>query len=960
MAEGKDFKLNEIAANLLSSNPRNVERAINDLSELFSVVDTDSKSLRTGLDKSSVDSINEHFDKLSQFLDLNSRVLKDVLDLHEAKVKIQQEKVRVLKEEIDLLISNGEVESERYQQLVSAYKENTKILKGLKKYQLALEKGERVSEGLLQATLGLQTGWSELGIASARGFFPGVIKGLAESLTLSNLFGSTVTKVFERVMAYDAAQASIFEKAAISRDRIRLVEAASELGAVSKDVEGILGNSAVALKTNLRTFGDLSDFQAKETTKTIGVLSRFGVSMEESAQTFTTLTATLGKTPGQANEVMNNFVGVAEAIGRPPGELLSDFNKAAPILTRFGSQSEKIFKDITLQAKNLEMEVAQVLNLSEGVDTFEGAAKAAQAFNIAIGQPFLSAQQLLAADPAEKLQMFADAYKRAGSPDLSPRVLRGLGEDLAMPVDELQRVLKLQKDKFDGQRDQMDTAETTLESNVLKAQNSLTVQGKIDAALTNLIDKLVHTIDGDKMLNWVATTVSNHIGKVVIGLGALGAAAAVVSAKVLSRGATPMNPEHVKMAGMGGAVGAGKRRGKFGKGLAIAGAATAIGGAMFGAAYLLEKGAVFDKEDNQDRPRPGAKPKEESITSTEVPEPPKPLELLHSGFFDEKMQQEVAKEEQKQKKQEAQRAKDLELIKAENIKTQGVIMSLASEVKSPEIISKEAQQLLDEKTPILQSISGTDKELQSIMMEKNRQEEEEIKSGQLQEKKKKEERRKELRLQALQKRKAEEKKRKEEKARELQEKKAKEAQAAKSPVKEALNEEKVADNLSEKQFKGIRRELIVPATEDGTVSLMGFNKSPEREQFDKDYPPGNVQNRRDLMLRNRRKDKYQRQYLLRTGQLKKIVTYEDLTSPMSTMPNMSTGNLEQNYVQPVFNKKDKFYAAKADGPLAKALDEILAVTKKLLEQKGDVELSISERKFAAAVEDSLATVQRRT
>ena len=174
------------------------------------------------------------------------------------------------------------------------------------------------------------------------------------------------------------------------------------------------------------------------------------------------------------------------------------------------------------------------------------------------------------------------------------------------------------------------------------------------------------------------------------------------------------------------------------------------------------------------------------------------------------------------------------------------------------------------------------------------------------------------------------------------------------------NFKKVADNLSEKQPKGIRRELIVPATEDGTVSLMGFSKSPEREQFDKDYPPGNVKSRKDLMLRNRRKDKYQRQYLLRTGQLKKIVTYEDLTSPMSTMPNMSTENMEQNYVQPVFNKKDKFYAAKADGPLSKALDEILAVTKKLLEQKGDVELSISERKFAAAVENSLASVQRKS
>ena len=35
------------------------------------------------------------------------------------------------KEEIDILISSGEVESERYKELVKAYRETTKILKGL-------------------------------------------------------------------------------------------------------------------------------------------------------------------------------------------------------------------------------------------------------------------------------------------------------------------------------------------------------------------------------------------------------------------------------------------------------------------------------------------------------------------------------------------------------------------------------------------------------------------------------------------------------------------------------------------------------------------------------------------------------------------------------------------------------------------------------------------------------------
>ena len=947
----REFDINAIAANLLSSNPRNVERAIADLSEMFSVVDSDSRSLRQGLDTSSVNNINEHFNELSKFLDLNSRVLKDVVNLHESKVKVQREKVRVLKEEIDILISNGEVESERYQKLVEAYKESAKILKGLEKYERSLEKGKTVAEGLLQATLGLQKGWSDLGIASARGFFPGIVKGLSESLTLSNLFGSTVMKVFERVKDYDAAQASLFEKTAISRDRLRLVEAASDLGPISKDIQGILGDSAAALKTNLRSFGDLSDTQVKETTKTIAVLSVFGVSQQDSAEAFLTLTKTLGKTPEQTNAVMNNFVAVADAISRPPGELLSDFNKAAPILTRFGNKSEKIFKDVTMQAKNLELEVSQILTLHEGMDTFEGAAKAAQSFNLAIGQPFLSAQALLAAEGDEKLKLVQEAFKRGGKSveDLPPLVIRGLAQEMSLAEDEIIRILKGEKSKTKGQREKMDIASTTLESNVLKAQNSLNVQGKIDAKLTHLTDQIVDAIRGDEMLNWVATKLADNIVAVVGGLTALGALASPFVLAQASRGATALNPEHVRMSGPGSVGAGGGRMGKLKKGLAAAAIATAAVGAMYGVAHLMEKGKVFDKEDNED----GVKP--------DTPEPTGWKELLFSGFFDEKMQEEVAKEEQSQKEEEAKRTRDLEIINAENAKTQGVIMSLAATTEKPEYLDEQdrldeekdqrflakAEQLekADKKSGIFiagqlvkqgESLSEEQK-VAKHFSDRNAGRDDEAKRFVTEQKKKKAQ----------------------EKARELQEKKAKEAQTAKSPVKEALNEERVADNLSEKQSKGIRRELIVPATEDGTVSLMGFGKSPEREQFDKDYPPGNIKSRKDLKFRNRKKDKYQRQYLLRTGQLKKIVTYEDLTSPMSTIPNMSTENMEQNYVQPVFNKKDKFYAAKADGPLAKALDEILAVTKKLLEQKGDVELSISERKFAAAVEDSLAAVQRK-
>ncbi len=819
----RKFDPKQIAENLVSSNQSKVEQAIADLAEIFSVTKESATSLREGLDTSTIDGINKHFSDLTEFLDLNSRVLKDVIDLHDAKTKIQREKVRVLKEEIDILISTGEVESERYKKLVKAYRESTKILKGQEKYNRSLEKGEKVAEGLLQATLGLQTSWSELGGASARGFFPGIIKGLGQSLTLSNLFGSVVSKVFERIMNYDTAQAAMFQKAAISRDRLNLVNTAAQLGAVSKDVEGLLGESAVTLKNSLRSFGDMSNRQVAETSSTIGVLNRFGVSMQDSAETFVTLTATLGKTPAQANSVMNKFVAVAEAVGRPPSELFSDFKQAAPILTRFGSQSEKIFKDITLQAKNLEMEVAEVLNLSEGMDTFEGAAKAAQSFNLAIGQPFLSAQQLLAADPAEKLQMFADAYEKAGRPDLSPRMLRGLGEDLAMPVDDLQRILKLQKDKFTSKRGEMDTAEATLASNVLKAQNSLTVQEKIDAKITNLIDKLVNLVGGPDMIHDVAVKIANNIELVVAGLAGIGAVAAGINTYNLIRGAHPRVPEYVMdVSGPGGAAAGGKKGKGRGVGRLLGVAAIAAAGtaaASYGVAAFLER----DRSEGESK-KPIPKP---------IPtDKPDLTESVTTGA--------MRQQQEELKKEEESRKKELDFIKKENTITEKAVKSVAQAAEK----QKQIEKVQDEK----------------------------------------------------------EKKRK---------------------VTRTLTQGTLGDYFE-------------------------FKQSPEYQEY---ADSGLIGRRRSAF-----KGKMREKFALRTGALKEVTTvaYEDLATPMSTSDSMAN-----NYISPVFNKKDKFYAAKADGPISKALDDILAVTKKLLEQKGDVELSISERGFAAAIEDALDSVQRR-
>ena len=84
----------------------------------------------------------------------------------------------------------------------------------------------------------------------------------------------------------------------------------------------------------------------------------------------------------------------------------------------------------------------------------------------------------------------------------------------------------------------------------------------------------------------------------------------------------------------------------------------------------------------------------------------------------------------------------------------------------------------------------------------------------------------------------------------------------------------------------------------------------------------------------------------------KVKKFEDaLVSPM---------DMPQNYVQPVFNKKDTFIAAKEGGIITNALDELVKALNILAEQKPDLNLDISERDLAQTVDSAFAALKNRS
>ena len=446
-----------------------------------------------------------YFDKVTTALEGYRKDLSDTVDVDQELLDSYEEEMDILRGVMDNEAEAGRMGSDRLNAAQKRYKALAKLRKAKKGFLEGMDKGEAAAEQLLQATFGLSTEWGNL---SAGGFAKGFGMGTMKMLKGMNLITSLVQKIIERALDYDKASADLFKKTGIDKSKLNLKKMATGLKGMGVDLEKKLVGSITDLQDGFRSIGDLGTDQLEATAQTITILEGFGASNRDTVATFGILTKTLGKTPEQASEFLNNTTALAESIARPPAELLSDFVKAAPVLARFGNQSEKVFKDISLQATLLEMDVAQLVGLSEGMDTFEGAAKAAQAFNIAVGQPFLSAQALLSAEPAKKLQLIADAYNQAGK-SLEPRMRRGLAADMGVNPAELERILNLNSSELGTKRDEMDVAQASVMENIASITKNQTAMDKITAQMQRIVDSLVDATSLDEGLGKVASLLTS-------------------------------------------------------------------------------------------------------------------------------------------------------------------------------------------------------------------------------------------------------------------------------------------------------------------------------------------------------------------------------------------------------------------------------------------------------------------
>ena len=185
----------------------------------------------------------------------------------------------------------------------------------------------------------------------------------------------------------------------------------------------------------------------KETTvftaNLVAGMKKIGVDIGTSTKALNTFTKSIGQTPMQATKSIKSLLSVSKSLGINVGQAMKDFTGLMPTLAQFGDRAVEVFAELEAQSVATGLAVGELGKLAAGLDTFKGAANAAQAFNAVMGDTLLDVNALVHADPADKISMIQDAMDAAGVSfeDADRRVKQVIASTLRLDVDAAGKLL---------------------------------------------------------------------------------------------------------------------------------------------------------------------------------------------------------------------------------------------------------------------------------------------------------------------------------------------------------------------------------------------------------------------------------------------------------------------------------------------------------------------------------------
>lgn len=416
----------------------------------------------------SVDAIIQDLEKRRKLIEGRGEVYQTELETKSQLLATGRRSERLIREKIKLLIASGDTSSSELETLQEELKTLNKTNKLNASYIKGEEKGAAVAEEILKMTFGISQ--NSVNIV---GFIEGFGKNLKKSLTLTNLTATMLIKVFESFLQIDGTTSALFKKVGVDKDRYvdDIIDTGADLalafGVNSKEVAGEI---YAELITARRSIGMITDGELKRMATTAGKLSRMNVSVTAYSDLATFMSLNLDQDLDKQEHTLGMFYKLAKETKSSPEQVFREVASSLPVYSRYLNDFPRVFAGIHLAAKRTNVDINDLMTLTESLDTTDQALKQAQKFNALLGGNFLNPIALLAADPGQKVKLISEAYRKAQESlgDIHPRVVRSLYQNFGLDAQRFKNIVNASFESFDDELNQVTTGDIDLQTQVAK------------------------------------------------------------------------------------------------------------------------------------------------------------------------------------------------------------------------------------------------------------------------------------------------------------------------------------------------------------------------------------------------------------------------------------------------------------------------------------------------------------
>ena len=377
-------------------------------------------------------------DKILEQKVKNVELYGDQIDQEKALLSAIQERASNLERIQNKLLKNGEL-SEENEKILQKQIQGTKEFQTATEAQLkALEKAksehEQLAEAVRSNTENLITSFTGIQ-ASSQGFLSSMLKMTRETgsfkeamsvawkqtkdqlFSLGNIATSMLQKVQEATIALAIAQEQSLSDFKRSTGAAKDYE--NRIISVYEEQQrfGVNTEEAAEAMTNLYrevdAFRTLSEDAQVELAGYVAQLQEIGISSQVIGQAMQTMTSSMGMSVAEMKGFSQDLVDLGTALNSPE-EAVNAFNATKGTLLKYGKDFERVFKEMAYSSRALGVSIGSLVEITEGMETFEDAATSAAKLNQLLGGNLVNSTDLLLAEGPEKIRMLIQAMEMSG------------------------------------------------------------------------------------------------------------------------------------------------------------------------------------------------------------------------------------------------------------------------------------------------------------------------------------------------------------------------------------------------------------------------------------------------------------------------------------------------------------------------------------------------------------------